>query len=249
MLAFALGQPGAALARFDDSDATHACKQQARSQYSATGFHSVTAAKIARDDFKVTGVMSRRGSEDANFTCRYTRGAVAALSVGDSEGTNTGAVVGAVVGLAAAAILIGALSDDHKHDDHQGDGSRPNGDGQWGQSYSPRPGFTCYSRQRACYRPNGDFAPKMTNLEFGTGGSSSPRPNPGIAVRDMPRYCQGEASAKFSVNPRDINIGSAADRDGANYLVYGRFVDRRNNSRLFTCTFNASRRFVSVVRG
>ena len=35
-----------------------------------------------------------------------------------------------------------------------------------GASYSPRPGFTCYPRQQACYRPNGAYAPNLTWTEF-----------------------------------------------------------------------------------
>lgn len=237
--------PSDAIARFD-SDAEHACKRQGRAAHGATGFRGITVAKRGRNDFKVTGVMSRRGQADTSFTCRYRNNSVTEFSA-KGGGSDASAALGAVAGIAAAAIIIGALSDDHKHDHHVTP-SKPHHQGGWNDSFSPRNGFTCYERQRACYRPDGKFAPKMTRNQFGS-GAARPKPNSaGVAERDMARFCQGEAAGKFHVSPREIST-LPLERSRGSYFVYGEFPGRHGKPHVFTCNFNSAREFVRVTRG
>ncbi len=63
-----------------------------------------------------------------------------------------------------------------------------------------------------------------------------------IAVADMPRYCAGEASAKFGVNPRDITTQNVSQTKGM-YEVWGQYGA---NAQVFICAFNAERQFLSV---
>jgi hypothetical protein len=63
-----------------------------------------------------------------------------------------------------------------------------------------------------------------------------------IAVGDMPRYCAGEASARFKVNPRDITTQNARQTQGM-YEVWGQYGA---NAQVFICSFNAERQFLSV---
>ena len=64
----------------------------------------------------------------------------------------------------------------------------------------------------------------------------------GIAVADMPRYCAGEASAKFGVSPRDITTQDATHTKGM-YEVWGQYGA---NAQVFICSFNAERQFLGV---
>lgn len=63
-----------------------------------------------------------------------------------------------------------------------------------------------------------------------------------VAVADMSRYCAGEASAKFGVNPRDITTQDASHTKGM-YEVWGQYGA---NAQVFICSFNAERQFLSV---
>ena len=63
-----------------------------------------------------------------------------------------------------------------------------------------------------------------------------------IAVGDMARYCAGEASAKFGVNPRDIKTENAKKTQGM-YEVWGQYGA---DAQVFICSFNAERQFLSV---
>jgi len=63
-----------------------------------------------------------------------------------------------------------------------------------------------------------------------------------IALGDMPRYCAGEASAKFGVSPRDITTQKASETKGM-YEVWGQYGA---NAQVFICSFNAERQFLSV---
>jgi hypothetical protein len=60
--------------------------------------------------------------------------------------------VAAAVAAGIVGVAIGAsLSDHHKHKNHKHNGQ-----------FSPKPGVTCYDRQRACYKNDGSFASNMT---------------------------------------------------------------------------------------
>jgi hypothetical protein len=54
------------------------------------------------------------------------------------------------------------------------------------------------------------------------GGSTAGSGGGGIAVADMPRFCSGEASAKFHVNPRDIKTENASQTKGM-WEVWGQY--------------------------
>jgi hypothetical protein len=76
----------------------------------------------------------------------------------DRSAVAAGAVAGAIAGAAVGAAISGST-----HSPQiivNGRPPRP------GASYSPRPGFTCYPRQQACYRANGAYAPNLTWTEF-----------------------------------------------------------------------------------
>jgi hypothetical protein len=67
-----------------------------------------------------------------------------------------------------------------------------------------------------------------------------------VAVPDMPRYCAGEASARFHVSPRDITTQTAS-KDHGMYSVWGQYP-ASPSPQVFICTFNADGRFVGVDR-
>ena len=85
---------------------------------------------------------------------------------------------------------------------------------------------------------------KKVTVTFG--GSSSSSGGGGaagaVAVADMPRYCAGEASAKFKVSPRDITTQNVSQTKGM-YEVWGQYGA---NAQVFICSFNAERQFLSV---
>ena len=85
---------------------------------------------------------------------------------------------------------------------------------------------------------------KKVTVTFG--GSSSSGGGGGaagaVAVAEMSRYCAGEASAKFGVNPRDIKTEAAKQTQGM-YEVWGQYGA---NAQVFICSFNAERQFLSV---
>ena len=70
------------------------------------------------------------------------------------------------------------------------------------------------------------------------------RPNLAIAMGDMPRFCAGEASAKFGVRPNEITP-NAAFKIGGRYVVQGWF-DGSNGTSFFNCYFDGRGNFVQV---
>jgi hypothetical protein len=72
------------------------------------------------------------------------------------------------------------------------------------------------------------------------GGSGGSR----VAVPDMPRYCAGEAAARFNVSPRDITTQAAA-KDHGMHSVWGQYP-ASPSPQAFICTFNAEGQFVGV---
>lgn len=68
--------------------------------------------------------------------------------------------------------------------------------------------------------------------------SAPPPANPTPSRVDtslMPRYCQGEASAKFGVRPQDLTTNMAF-KSGNNYVVQGNFAGS-NGTTFFNCWF------------
>ncbi len=65
-----------------------------------------------------------------------------------------------------------------------------------------------------------------------------------ISVADMPRYCRGEASAKFGVRPQEITT-NAAFRSGNLYYSQGYF-EGSNGTQFFNCYFQTDGSFIGV---
>jgi hypothetical protein len=63
-----------------------------------------------------------------------------------------------------------------------------------------------------------------------------------IAERDMLRYCQGEASAEFDVNPRYISMGELRKNDNGAHTAAGTY-EGRNGDVAFKCRFDPNGRF------
>lgn len=69
--------------------------------------------------------------------------------------------------------------------------------------------------------------------------AAAPTPNPApskLSANQMPRFCAGEAAAKYSVRPQDITTNMAF-RSGDNYVVQGYF-DGQGGSTFFNCFFD-----------
>lgn len=77
-----------------------------------------------------------------------------------------------------------------------------------------------------------------------SGGSTHSHGGGGIAVKDMPKYCAGEASAKFSQRPNRITTQNAVEDHGM-YSVWGQY-EAEPNPQLFICTFSAEGKLVGV---
>lgn len=86
-----------------------------------------------------------------------------------------------------------------------------------------------------------------------SGGSSqfaapAPAPSGGgdkVAVKNMARYCAGEASEKFHVRPANISTQPAV-KDQGMYSVFGQFPPSGADPTVFICTFSADGKFVGV---
>lgn len=67
----------------------------------------------------------------------------------------------------------------------------------------------------------------------------------GIAVKDMARYCVGEASAKFGQRPQNISTQPPIADQGM-YSVFGQFPPSGADPTVFICTFTADGKLVGV---
>lgn len=162
---------GHAEARFDDRDARHACKRFGRDNYNAAGYHGLTVAHPNQNRFVVTGVLERRSGPNRGFRCVVRGGEVARFDVergqAGASAPSAGAVLGAAAAIGIGAAIVGAISDDHRHDNYR-PSSRPHDhQGSWRGRYSPAENITCYRGQRACYFRDERFAPRWTQREFG----------------------------------------------------------------------------------
>ena len=85
-----------------------------------------------------------------------------------------------------------------------------------------------------------------------TAAAAAPRPQPVpsspapdvVSTDLMPRFCTGEASAKFGVRPQDITTNMAF-KSGDNYVSQGYF-DANGSTTFFNCYFGLDGQFVSV---
>ena len=85
---------------------------------------------------------------------------------------------------------------------------------------------------------------KKSDNRTRSGGSSHSHGGGGIAVKDMPKYCAGEASAKFNQRPNRITTQFAVEDHGM-YSVWGQY-EAEPNPQLFICTFSAEGKLVGV---
>lgn len=76
---------------------------------------------------------------------------------------------------------------------------------------------------------------------------SSAAPAGKVAVKDMARYCAGEASSKFNQRPNNITTQRAI-KDQGMYSVFGQYPPSGANPKVFICTFTGGGKFVGVDR-
>ncbi|MEL6766746.1 MAG: hypothetical protein AAFP17_06170 [Pseudomonadota bacterium] len=175
--ALALFAADAAEARFDDRDAKHACKRFGRQNHNAAGYHGLTVQRPNDRRYVVTGVLERQGRRDLAFRCVVRDREVAKFdtnrgggsSASSDSGLSTGEALGAALAIGIGAAIIGAASDDHKHDDYRSSSDGHDHRKDWGRKYLLNDGrIVCYRGQRACYgTDDGNFAPRWTRREFG----------------------------------------------------------------------------------
>jgi hypothetical protein len=75
--------------------------------------------------------------------------------------------------------------------------------------------------------------------------AEKPQTSGGVAVKDMARYCAGEASAKFQQRPTNISTRPAI-KDHGMYSVFGHFPPSGADPTVFICTFSAEGKLVGV---
>ena len=66
-----------------------------------------------------------------------------------------------------------------------------------------------------------------------------------VSTSDMPRFCTGEASARYGVRPTEITVNGAINV-GRNYITQGYFNTPDGRSTFFNCYFGADGSFQSV---
>lgn len=73
---------------------------------------------------------------------------------------------------------------------------------------------------------------------------SQPASNDGVSMANMPRFCAGEASARYGVRPQDLTTNMAF-KSGNRYVVQGYF-DGSAGTTFFNCWFKLDGSFISV---
>lgn len=73
----------------------------------------------------------------------------------------------------------------------------------------------------------------------------TPEPS-GVSTSDMPRFCAGEASAKYGVRPTEITVNGVID-GGSNFIVQGYFDEDDGSSTFFNCYFGTDGSFQYVT--
>lgn len=59
-----------------------------------------------------------------------------------------------------------------------------------------------------------------------------------VAEGDMLRWCQGEASARFEVNPQAIEMGELAKADNEGRVAHGRYKGADGKTTKFMCRYS-----------
>ncbi|SFV34636.1 SH3 domain-containing protein [Devosia crocina] len=70
-------------------------------------------------------------------------------------------------------------------------------------------------------------------------------PPAAVSIDQLPRFCAGEASAKFGVRPTEITVNPVLDV-GANFITQGYFDKDDGSSQFFNCYFGKDGSFQSV---
>ncbi|MEZ5875982.1 MAG: hypothetical protein R3D30_14620 [Hyphomicrobiales bacterium] len=166
-----LTAPNVADARFDDHDATRLCKREAADEFGADDFRGLVVSKKKHDRYKVTGVAERRGSADITFVCEVKDRRVTDIertgrAKDDHGGSGTKkAIAAGALGALLGAVIVGAASNKHKHDDHgESNWDRDRRDNDRGV-YSPDPGVICHDFTEMCY-VDGKYDPRTTRREY-----------------------------------------------------------------------------------
>lgn len=68
----------------------------------------------------------------------------------------------------------------------------------------------------------------------------------GVSTGDMPRFCAGEASAKYGVRPTEITVNGVINA-GNNFIVQGYFDNADGRSTFFNCYFGRDGSFQYVT--
>lgn len=66
-----------------------------------------------------------------------------------------------------------------------------------------------------------------------------------VSQQDMPKYCKGEASAKFHVRPGEIRT-LPVERTGDRFKVFGQTPADGENALFFTCAYKSNGKFLHV---
>jgi hypothetical protein len=69
---------------------------------------------------------------------------------------------------------------------------------------------------------------------------------PTVKVKDMQRYCQGEAAAKFRQPPQEIVTYPVFAKPNGGHSVQGQFPPRGKRVTTFTCQFDPNGAFKRV---
>jgi hypothetical protein len=77
-------------------------------------------------------------------------------------------------------------------------------------------------------------------------GGNAPRPSSPtvMSMQDMPRFCKGEASARFDVRPTSITTNMAI-KSGDRYVTQG-WYDGDGGTKFFNCWFDQNGSFLFV---
>lgn len=73
--------------------------------------------------------------------------------------------------------------------------------------------------------------------------ATSAAANDPVPERSMVKYCQGEASGRFEVNPRDIAMLPLERRDNGAHSAFGQYPPTGQDVTTFECRFGVKGRF------
>jgi|GEM_PF-419574 len=122
-------------------------------------------------------------------------------------------------------------------------GCTMNGSTRWCQVQTPR-GQRGWVSGRYLHESFGQ-ATTLPSVIRPTPVPSNPAPS-GVATSDMPRFCAGEASARYGVRPTDITVNGVLNLS-SNFVVQGWFDKADGSTQFFNCYFGLDGRFQYVT--